>query len=943
MPEATKEQKSINEKYLLPDALMANVHSADPDSKKPVIAFNLVFQFLFHELRNSSRVRKWFYRKLTVELDELITKTTTGKFFDKLTIRDLDLGSQFPEIKNIRVHNVDLHDTEGHIEGLDLLLDLNYNGNFKISFDADMVLGKKGYLSVKVKSMSGLARLQFTRQPYTHWSLCFLGDPKVNLDIETQFQGRQMQSNVTSLISNQIRKAIRRKHVLPNYKLRYKPFFHFGFEDELDTSDIIIDGNVEVNISELSRLIIPPTINSVYCTLTLASIPWVLARQHDDHNVIVSLDLKIHKAKNQQIGIMFKQTEHNVQVEAIIPNTPATKAKFCKGDVLVSIEGKKVSHINHIAKIVKSLNRNVFTLRIERLVAGVIRNDAVSEDFEVYEDFNDFNISFSKTNDSVQIGTKMLRKNSFDKTASSDSSRSNTPTNSPRKQDERNFLKKAKSLSRGNSETKAASDDNSSCKSSASTKGREENDGIEFFQQHSTIDCDKNGFIRMNDLAQFKLNDNTTFFNLNVFGRSNEETVLLGYLNIPILNLLAECNDSNLGYFVKQYFLIPPDAHNLSNHSLSSQSGFDQNLCFGDVLLSFTWSGNNQSSESAKKIKSPRSSTDKLDEDKNDGTTTSKQHDFIRTHFQRSTQCDFCGKKIWLKDAVQCQNCSMCCHKKCINKCQNSTICGPVEATTNMQPQVEFKVTDTDVNDDELEESDEPRPILEQHRQSFSEMISQGIKRVNSANNLAIPGIVAAMNQGSKSLPPSPQHTPRKQSLVNQSTNPFGVVAQKLELLPDDMADITREHINGVTEPLIGFGGPDELMGLAKSSSRTLYADLEPTDRLAKINSLLSKLRIALDSETTSHANLTSSLHDLNKIPEKTQHVETVRAPADSHLLLQTKGPSVESTKRTPKEIQDSAKKAFLIGQSEERVQALSVIMLYLCTGLQYAQGVASQ
>lgn len=79
----------------------------------------------------------------------------------------------------------------------------------------------------------------------------------------------------------------------------------------------------------------------------------------------------------------------------------------------------------------------------------------------------------------------------------------------------------------------------------------------------------------------------------------------------------------------------------------------------------------------------------------------------------------------------------------------------------------------------------------------------------------------------------------RKQSLVNQSTNPFGVVAQKLELLPDDIADITREHISGVTEPLISFGGPDELMGLAKSSSRTLYADLEPTDRLAKINNLV--------------------------------------------------------------------------------------------------------
>lgn len=110
----------------------------------------------------------------------------------------------------------------------------------------------------------------------------------------------------------------------------------------------------------------------------------------------------------------------------------------------------------------------------------------------------------------------------------------------------------------------------------------------------------------------------------------------------------------------------------------------------------------------------------------------------------------------------------------------------------------------------------------------------------------------------------------------------------------------------------------------------------------------LSKLRIALDSETTAHANLTSSLSELNKTPEKTQsistqNVETVRAPADSHLLLQTKGPSMDSRKGNAREVQESAKKAFLIGQSEERVQALSVIMLYLCTGLQFAQGVANQ
>lgn len=55
------------------------------------------------------------------------------------------------------------------------------------------------------------------------------------------------------------------------------------------------------------------------------------------------------------------------------------------------------------------------------------------------------------------------------------------------------------------------------------------------------------------------------------------------------------------------------------------------------------------------------------------------------------------------------------------------------------------------------------------------------------------------------------------------------------------------------------------------------------------------------------------------------------------------------SAESTPKKTKDSeslneiTRRAFLVGQSEERVQALSVIMLHLCTGLQYAQGVANQ
>lgn len=400
----------------------------------------------------------------------------------------------------------------------------------------------------------------------------------IDFDIETQFQGRQMQSNVTSLISNQIRKAIRRKHTFPNYKLRYKPFFHKSAEEDYDVSDIVLDGNIEVNIAELTRLSFSCNINHVFGTLTLAPIAWVTARQHDDKNIVIVLDVEIHKAKNQQIGIIFKQSDAVVLVENVIPNTPAMKANIAKGDTLISIEGKKINNINHIAKIVKGLNRPVFVMRIERIIPGLLRSDAPSPPMEdspegSYEDVNEAtaggsaSISFSKNADSVQIGGR-TRQNSLDK-ASSDSSRSNTPTNSPSKSRE-GIFNRARGKIRSNMDGKSTAEDDGLTKNNGGMgkvrkdsewKGKPIDENS--FQQHVTVECLVNSFITMNDISKFKLNQNAGFFNLNIFGRCNGKCILLGYLNIPVMTVLAECIDSTLGHFVKQFTLNPPDTPNL--------------------------------------------------------------------------------------------------------------------------------------------------------------------------------------------------------------------------------------------------------------------------------------------------------------------------------------------------------------------------------------------
>lgn len=54
----------------------------------------------------------------------------------------------------MEVADVHIHPREGNIESLDIVMDLNYKGDFLLKIDADMVLGKKGSLTLKGKALS---------------------------------------------------------------------------------------------------------------------------------------------------------------------------------------------------------------------------------------------------------------------------------------------------------------------------------------------------------------------------------------------------------------------------------------------------------------------------------------------------------------------------------------------------------------------------------------------------------------------------------------------------------------------------------------------------------------------------------------------------------------------------------------------------------------------
>ena len=56
---------------------------------------------------------------------------------------------------------------------IDVALDIEYSGGFIITLDVDLIFGKSASLTVKLDQLKGRLRLQFTRNPCTHWSFSF--------------------------------------------------------------------------------------------------------------------------------------------------------------------------------------------------------------------------------------------------------------------------------------------------------------------------------------------------------------------------------------------------------------------------------------------------------------------------------------------------------------------------------------------------------------------------------------------------------------------------------------------------------------------------------------------------------------------------------------------------------------------------------------------------
>lgn len=204
-----------------PKQLPPSSQNEPTDTSKPETCnfLNAIFLFLFRELRDTPVVRHWLTKKIKVEFEELLQTKTAGRLLEGLSLRDISLGNSLPVFKTAKLMKPVHLNEDGMPEELNFEVDIEYNGGFHLAIDVDLVFGKSAYLFVKMRRVVGRLRLQFTRMPFSHWSFSFLEDPLVDFEVKSQFEGRPL-PQLTSIIVNQLKRVIKKKHTLPNYKIR---------------------------------------------------------------------------------------------------------------------------------------------------------------------------------------------------------------------------------------------------------------------------------------------------------------------------------------------------------------------------------------------------------------------------------------------------------------------------------------------------------------------------------------------------------------------------------------------------------------------------------------------------------------------------------------------------------------------------------------------------
>ncbi|KAI0987336.1 hypothetical protein GJ496_004065 [Pomphorhynchus laevis] len=209
-------------------------------SNRAANAVNSFLQFLFQELKDTGQVRRYFIRKIKIELDELTKRKVLSSIIRNIEIRDFDMGGSSPEFNALSLRDCK-YDSTGLLETVQIYTHIKYCFGFSLSIAVDTLIEKSAVFSFKLDKFESDAYFVLCREPFTHWYLSFSRDPSIDMNVSTHVGARNI-PQLANLIANHLKKAILRKHVWPAYKVRFRPFFFsppsLEIDDEIATSPI---------------------------------------------------------------------------------------------------------------------------------------------------------------------------------------------------------------------------------------------------------------------------------------------------------------------------------------------------------------------------------------------------------------------------------------------------------------------------------------------------------------------------------------------------------------------------------------------------------------------------------------------------------------------------------------------------------------------------------
>uniref|UniRef100_A0A673WCN3 PDZ domain containing 8 n=1 Tax=Salmo trutta TaxID=8032 RepID=A0A673WCN3_SALTR len=986
-----------------PPCLSEPLHTSKPETCN---FLNAIFLFLFRELRDTPVVRHWLTKKFKVEFEELLQTKTAGRLLEGLSLRDISLGNSLPVFKTAKLIKPVSLNEDGMPEELNFEVDLEYNGGFHLAIDVDLVFGKSAYLFVKMTRVVGRLKLQFTRMPFTHWSFAFLEDPLIDFEVKSQFEGRPL-PQLTSIIVNQLKRIIKKKHTLPNYKIR---LFILGSYDRE---------------------------TYVHCTFELSSHEW----KEKTRSSIKTTE--VIKGPFGNVGMTFRHVPAcegdavHVSIETVTPNSPAALADLQKGDRLIAIGGVKVTSSVQVPKLLKQAGDRVLVL-YERPVRhqsptvglGALQEglgqleepsfipppggyeedpapittladiadskdmDCEFEDLTVDPKPNTLSSSAEAKEDflSVNQSPKRTVTNLASKPLGSISPILNrkmnlaglqspvrsppTPKPSPHKISEpgegpqrptgpppppptrppvppRPHIKL----------TSASSETQSLLEGSEATNGAEKTP--EKTQTHSTGgNGDKGSAVTTpvkqtepkpavkppepceeppatpstpskQDLAKDKVSEssintrdsmedhsmwesseimfrnrtahwghasvvlevesNHKYLNVALWCKDPFKLgslLCLGHVSLTLEHVALECLSTSSSEYQSTFRLEAPEPRasvsRTALRSLSTHKGFNEKLCYGDIILNFSYLADGESetcgrlAEREKRASMPDEELREREREQPSSIPSDDlaystmqlvevRHNFQDTQFQNPTWCEYCKKKVWTKAASQCMICSYVCHKKCQEKClAEHPLC--VAATDRRSADPEAKST---IN--------RATTGLSRH------IINTGSRLLNLRQ---VPK--SRLAEQAADVVPDVVHTPDISDNESSDTETYAG------------ASPSKHAPGGTTKLVRREGGLDDSVFIAvKEIGRDLYRGLPTEERSQKLELMLDKLQQEIDQEL--------------------EH---------NNALMQEE-----------RETGDARRKALItaaLAKSGERLQALTLLMIHYRAGIEDLESVDS-